>query len=155
MRTRVLLIESAREDDEARARLADVFGRPLLVVRIEPGTPGVVSDYTPGAEIIRIGFPPGSPHDFFRVLDPKPGTETCASVALGRTVFGREVRDVVCADVSLAAAIAHALRGHDVRCWFGASPCTPEEAPRAASAGADFNAADVAAAIVRARESAP
>lgn len=153
MRTRVLLIESARGDDEARARLADVFGRPLLVARIEPGTPGVVSDYTSDAEIIRIGFPSGSPHDFFRVLDPKPGTETCASVALGRTVFGRDVRDVVCADASLAAVVGHALRGHDVRCWFGPSPCRPEEAARAAFTG--FDAADVAAAIVRARESAP
>jgi hypothetical protein len=154
MRTRVLLIESARGDDETRARLADVFGRPLLVARLEAGTPGVVSDYTSEAEIIRIGFPSGSPHDFFRVLDPKPGTETCASVALGRTVFGREVRDVVCADASLAAVVGHALRGHDVRCWFGPSPCTPEEATRAAAA-ADFSAAGVAAAIVRVRESAP
>ncbi|MBX3728961.1 MAG: hypothetical protein KF858_07230 [Candidatus Sumerlaeia bacterium] len=127
MRTRVLLLEGVRARDEARDLLADAVGRPLLVVRIEHGTAGVPSDYTADSEIIRIGYPPASRHPFFQVERPQPGIETCVDVVLGRTVFGRSVRDVVCFEPDLAPMLAHALAGHDVRCWLEATPRRPEE----------------------------
>jgi hypothetical protein len=127
MRTRVLLLEGARPRDDARRLLADAVGRPLLVVRLEQGTAGVPSDYTADAEVIRIGYPSASRHRFFQVQGPRPGVETCVDVVLGRTVFGRGVRDVVCCEPDLAPVLAHALAGHDVRCWLEAVPRRPEE----------------------------
>ena len=121
---RVLLLEHETRSADARAALAGA--ELLLIVRLEEGLGGVWTEFEDGAEVIRLGFPKNSSHAFFRPLDPRRGGETCASVALGRMVYGRRIGDVVCFEPALAPVVAHALKGHHVRCWFGAQPCGPE-----------------------------
>lgn len=123
---RLLLLEHAREWNEERNALRTIADF-MLVMRIEEELGGAWSEYPPEGEIIRVGFPKNSRHDFFRVLKPKRGAETCLSVALGRTVFGRQITDIIVREQQLTTIVAHALERHDVRCWLSATPSSPED----------------------------
>lgn len=151
MRRRILLLEHTAAADDARSALAAV-APGMIVMRLEAGLGGVWSEYSGENEVIRVGYPAGSPHACFRPLEPKRGTETCASVALGRTVFGRRVSDVVVRERPLAAVAAQALAGHDVRCWYAAAPARPEDFERAANAAPAAHADALAKAIRRAMD---
>lgn len=126
---RVLILEYKSRPEELHAALSK-RAELVLLVRLEPDLGGVWSEFPPEGEIIRIGFPANSKYDFFRVLDPRPGKDTCAKVALERTVFGRRIGDVICLEPDLRRVVAHALAGHDVRAWFGPTPCAPEDCVR-------------------------
>ena len=121
-----LLLEHARKDWELRRGLCDLFDL-VIVARLEPGLGGVYTSLVEGFELLRFGYPAKSPHPFFQVLNPEPGVETCTSIALGRTVFGRRIRHVIVPEVVTAPMVRHALAGQDILVWQGDAPVRPED----------------------------
>jgi len=117
---RVLLLEFQVPCGDCERALRDVAGR-VLVARLEPGLGGIWSDFDEaGREVIRMGFPRHSPHAWFRPLTPGEGADTCVSIALGRTVFGRGIDHVAWVEDALTPVAVHALSTHDIHLWPGA-----------------------------------
>ncbi len=123
---RVLLLEYESVEKELHRELRR-FAETLIVGRLEANLGGIWTEFHDGIEVIRLGFPLETRHDFLRPLSPKRGKETGLSVALGRIVFGRHITDIVMPEPTLVPMVVHALSGHDVRCWHFAEPCPPSE----------------------------
>ncbi len=124
MSIRGLLLESPDTPPRLRADLAKVADR-LIVARLAPGLGGVWTELEDGVEVISIGYPDRSKHDFFRPQAPTPGKPTCVSVHLERLAFGRKITDVVVQSRALVPIVVHALGKQDLRCWTHSEPSAP------------------------------
>lgn len=115
---RVLVLEYQRDASPLAAALAPRAGL-LLHGSLDPGLAGDLSDYAGPCERIRYGFPRDSTLDFFRVMDPRPGRPTCASIAVARTVFARGIGIVTVGEAALVPFVRHALATHDITVFLG------------------------------------
>ncbi|MCB2155370.1 hypothetical protein KQI84_10825 [bacterium] len=123
---RVLLLEYQASDEALRAALREVADW-LLIVRLEPGLGGVWTEFEGEQLIHRIGFPTESNRLWFQVMQPQEGKETCAKMHLERIAFSQKISDVVTNETVAIPVIAHALAGHDLKCWFAGRDSAPSE----------------------------
>jgi len=107
-------------DPHSAANTVKAFGvEEVIVVQIDSEAKGILTDYHPDFEQIRVGYPPDSTDPYFQYLSPAKKTETGLSIVLSRTAYNRKVHHLFVCEQELLNAAKHAVKILDVQIGWG------------------------------------
>lgn len=107
-------------DPQSAAQTVKSFGvEEVIVVQLDGEVKGVLTDYHPDFEHLRVGYPADSTDPYFQYLNPAKKTETGLSIVLSRTAYNRKVHQLYLCESELLNSAKHAVKVLDVEIGWG------------------------------------